>query len=207
MAAPTIGDEQPAVAAGEEDAEDNELGADLERSAALRKQVDAVLEAASIRVAPTSVPSSVEKRADALAPSLPPTTSVAAREEQVAASARQRGALLLQADELRRQHESIDLASACGQAYESNSAATARSQRDADDSAERALRKIASLQEDFKEKLRRDGVDIEASLDDLGLQRGNADAAISRLGGSANRYTTVMQGARQAFEAEQQAAH
>mmetsp|Transcript_6227 Transcript_6227/g.18556 ORF Transcript_6227/g.18556 Transcript_6227/m.18556 type:complete len:201 (-) Transcript_6227:337-939(-) len=181
------------------DAAGSSLTADLERSAELRKQVEELLDSAAVRIPVVprmqSADRRVEATADAMKAVLPAHDVHAAREERAAMLTRQREDLVRQAESLRAQHEAIDLNHAIHEAQRVSSIAADRSRREGDILADRALRKISNLQDEFKDKMRADGVDINAELADLGVTGTDMDA-LRKQGAEKNKYTTTMDSAR-----------
>jgi hypothetical protein len=179
---------------------------DLERSEALRRQVDDLMDAAATRPPISYVPS-LDRRSQpppsgaASALVLPPghtAESVAA--ERAGTAAQQREALLRQAADMRRQNEAIDLAHACCVAQSLSAAAAERSQRNGELMAERASLKVATLQNGFKAKMAADGVDVLSSLEELGVEAADLDAVRRQTAGRQNKYLDTMDAARRAHE-------
>lgn len=186
---------------------------DLARSAALRKRVDELMDHAAGRPDVSYVPSAQRRAGSAPdAPSAPAATrasmppapapqsacSDAALAEQRASAAQQRKALLHQAGEMRRQHEAVDLERAYSDAQRASAAAAQRSQRDGDILADRALRKVAALTDNFRAKLAADGVDELRSLDDLGVTAADLNALRKQGVGRQSKYADAMDAARRA---------
>lgn len=177
-----------------------EASIDLERSAALRKQVDELMEQAAARPAVPYVPSS-ERRAESapFVPPMPPRAAAALTSQQLAAAKDGRDALLRQAGEMRRQHEAVDLGRAYADATASSAAAAQRTQREGDIMADRALRKVAALHDNFRNQLIANGVNELHTLDDLGIDAANLEA-VRKQGaiGRQNKYLDASDGARRA---------
>lgn len=158
------------------------------------------MERAAVRPAISYVSSS-ERRAEAApsAPPMPPRAAAALTAEQLAAAKDGREALLRQAGEMRRQQEAVDLGRAYTDATTSSAAAAQRTQRDGDIMADRALRKVAALHDNFRNQLIADGVDELQTLDDLGLDAADLDAVRKQgVVGRQNKYLDAADGARRA---------
>ncbi|KAJ1625535.1 hypothetical protein T492DRAFT_1038843 [Pavlovales sp. CCMP2436] len=169
---------------------------DFERSAALRKQVDERMEAAAIRQPVGYLGAQqrvVVSATDMGRAPMAPHYASDVRELQ-----ERREDLLRRARAAQLQHESIDLGRAFEDAASRSATVARRSQREGEMATDRALRKVSVLHEDFRARLVEDGVNENATLDDLGLAAADLDAVRRKavVDEPHNKYAHAMDAAR-----------